>query len=220
MSDFNWCHGPECHKEKTTDRVRGVKGSKVLRTRKIKLNQYNKDWWTKYFCGNGCFNQFVNRNLERVVAIAPRTECLETPIEVEVVNRTDWRGQPYATKEIKVDETRQIDQDNPINKKGYMEQTKTNTEVSEFKIIDDEKNTPTLKEAQAFVGGYVECITFPNGDLLIVNEEGKLMGLPLNPEATMLWRMTFDNDNYITGRKDFVVGPAIYIKKHALKNWA
>ena len=54
----------------------------------------------------------------------------------------------------------------------------------------------------------------------IVNEEGKLMGLPLNPEATMLWRMTFDNDNYITGRKDFVVGPAIYIKKHALKNWA
>ncbi len=56
-----------------------------------------------------------------------------------------------------------------------MEQTKTNTEVSEFKIIDDEKNTPTLKEAQDFVGGMVECITFPNGDLLIVNEEGKLM---------------------------------------------
>ena len=34
-----------------------------------------------------------------------------------------------------------------------MEQTKANTEVSEFKIIDDEKNTPTLKEAQDFVGG-------------------------------------------------------------------
>ena len=40
-----------------------------------------------------------------------------------------------------------------------MEQTKANTEVSEFKIIDDEKNTPTLKEAQDFVGGLVECIT-------------------------------------------------------------
>ena len=46
------------------------------------------------------------------------------------------------------------------------------------------------------------------------------MGLPLNPEATALWRATFDNDNYITGRKDFVVGPAILIKKQALKNWA
>ena len=66
------------------------------------------------------------------------------------------------------------------------EQVKANTEVSEFKIIDDEKNTPTLKEAQDFVGGMVECITFPNGDLLIVNEEGKLMNLPLNPEATLL----------------------------------
>ena len=59
-----------------------------------------------------------------------------------------------------------------------------NTKQSEFLLIDDEKNTPTLKEAQDFVGGYVECITFPNGDLLIVNEEGKLMKLPLNPERT------------------------------------
>ena len=95
-----------------------------------------------------------------------------------------------------------------------------NTKQSEFLLIDDEKNTPDLKGAQDFVVGYVECITFPNGDLLIVNEEGKLMGLPLNPEATLLWKMTFDNDNYITGRKDIVVGPAIYIKKHALKDWA
>ena len=36
MSDFNWCHGPQCHEKHTVDRVRGVKGSKVLRTRKIK----------------------------------------------------------------------------------------------------------------------------------------------------------------------------------------
>ena len=104
-----------------------------------------------------------------------------------------------------------------------MEQAKKNTlstDANEFVIIDDEKNTPTLKSAQDFVGGYVECITFPNGDLLIVNEEGKLMQLPLNPEATLLWRMTFTKDKYVTGYDDFVVGSAIYIKKHALKNWA
>ena len=94
-----------------------------------------------------------------------------------------------------------------------------NTTAAEFKIVDDVKNEPTLKEAQEFVGGYVEGISFPNGDYLIVNEEGKLRNLPLNPEATALWRATFDNDNYITGRKDFVVGPAILIKKQALKNW-
>ena len=98
--------------------------------------------------------------------------------------------------------------------------TDINTKASEFKIIDDGKDEPSLKQAQEFVGGYVEGISFPNGDYLIVNEEGKLTGLPLNPEATALWRATFDNDNYITGRNDFVVGPAILIKKQALKTWA
>ena len=97
---------------------------------------------------------------------------------------------------------------------------KINTTASEFKIVDDVKDEPKYKEVSKFVGGMVECITFPNGDLLLINEEGKLIGLPLNPEATALWRATFDNDNYITGRNDFVVGPAILIKKEALKIWA
>ena len=106
------------------------------------------------------------------------------------------------------------------NERDKMEKIKVNTDKNEFKIIDDVKDEPTLKEAQKFVGGYVEGISFPNGDYLIINEEGKIKNLPLNPEATALWRATFDNDNYITGRKDFVVGPAILIKKGALKIWA
>ena len=101
-----------------------------------------------------------------------------------------------------------------------MEQTKININETEFKIIKDKKDEPQYKEVSKFVGGMVECVQFPNGDLLLLNEEGKLIGLPLNPEATALWRATFDNDNYITGRKDFVVGPAILIKKKALKQWA
>ena len=106
------------------------------------------------------------------------------------------------------------------NERDKMEKIKVNTDKNEFKIIDDVKDEPTLKEAQKFVGGYVEGISFPNGDYLIINEEGKIKNLPLNPEATALWRATFDNDNYITGRKDFVVGPAILIKKSAQKTWA
>ena len=113
MSNFNWCHGPECHKGKTVDRVRGVKGSKVLRTRKIKLNNWNKDWWTKYFCGNGCFNQFVNRNLERVVAIAPRPDALETPIKDPQKTTHSSQGHfnnySWTTTKIEVDETRSTD---------------------------------------------------------------------------------------------------------------
>ena len=97
---------------------------------------------------------------------------------------------------------------------------KANTTEQEFKIITKTEDEPDLKTAQDFVGGYVEGITFPNGDYLIVNEEGKLMGLPLNPEATALWRMTFTKQNYVIGYDDWVCGPAILIKHKALKRWA
>ena len=95
-----------------------------------------------------------------------------------------------------------------------------NTKAVEFKIITDQKDEPTLESAQEFVGGMVQGIQFPNGDYMIMNEEGKLMGLPLNPEATTLWRATFTKDKYLFGYDDFVVGPAILIKKDALKRWA
>ena len=95
-----------------------------------------------------------------------------------------------------------------------------NTKESEFKIIADKKDEPKYEEVSKFVGGMVECITFPNGDLLLINEEGKLINLPLNPEATALWRATFTKDKYLFGYDDFVVGPAILIKKTALKKWA
>jgi len=92
--------------------------------------------------------------------------------------------------------------------------------TAEFKIITDKKDEPKYAEVKEFVGGMVEAVTFPNGDLLLLNEEGKLIGLPLNLEATAIWRETFDNDNYITGRDDFVVGPAILIRAKALDSWA
>ena len=98
--------------------------------------------------------------------------------------------------------------------------TQVNTQAAEFKLITDKKDEPDYKAVSKFVGGMVEVVSFPNGDLLLLNEEGKLMGLPLNEKASKLWKDTFDNDNYITGRKDYVVGPAILIKKQALNTWA
>ena len=100
MSDYNWCHGPECHKKHTVDRVRGVKGSKVLRTRKIKTYNGNRGWYN-FFCSQGCYDNFANKYIQEVIAIAPRTECLETPIDVVVETRQDWRGNDYKTKVIK-----------------------------------------------------------------------------------------------------------------------
>ena len=110
----------------------------------------------------------------------------------------------------------------PIHKlrKDNMKTQQVNTTAEQFKLITDKKDEPDYKAVSKFVGGMVECVTFPNGDLLLLNEEGKLMGLPLNKKASKLWKDTFDNDNYVTGRNDFVVGPAILIKKQALNTWA
>ena len=41
MSNYNWCHGPECHTQETQSRVRGSGDNKVLRTIKIKQGRYN-----------------------------------------------------------------------------------------------------------------------------------------------------------------------------------
>ena len=81
MAEYHWCHGPSCHTYATQDRVRGSKGSKVLRTRKIKINDngYPSGFY-KYFCSNSCYNSFADKYAEHIVRIAPRTEPLETPI--------------------------------------------------------------------------------------------------------------------------------------------
>ena len=107
MSNFVWCHGPSCHKSHTQDRIRGVKGSKVLRTKKVPQTTWNSGQhfnMYSYFCSQGCYNDFANKYVREVIAIAPRTEALETPIEVvkETVQEGYWKGQTN-TRIITVD---------------------------------------------------------------------------------------------------------------------
>ena len=110
MSDHNWCHGPQCHEKHTVDRVRGVKGSKVLRTRKIKLNQWNSNSQWAFFCSNHCQNDFWKEYATQIVAIAPRTECQETPIlNPERTKHESSYGYNWYDTKIEVDESRQID---------------------------------------------------------------------------------------------------------------
>ena len=107
MSDFNWCHGPQCHEKHTVDRVRGVKGSKVLRTRKIKLNQYLEGTQWGFFCCNHCQNDFWKTYATQIVAIAPRTECQETPILDPTRTKHENPYYNYYDTKIEVDESRQ-----------------------------------------------------------------------------------------------------------------
>ena len=110
MSDFNWCHGPECHSRRTQDRIRGSQGNKVTRTRKISLsNEYIRNTIHSYFCSQGCLYDFINKHKERVIAIQPRREALETPVKIVKEQQTgrrfnyetnSYREHTYTTQTI------------------------------------------------------------------------------------------------------------------------
>ena len=102
---------PKCHTNRTQDRIRGVKGNKVLRTRKITTTRWNENNVWSVFCSQGCYTDFFYKYWQQVIAIAPRTEPLETPIEVKRVEREgiQYRHGPdgyervphtYVSKEI------------------------------------------------------------------------------------------------------------------------
>jgi hypothetical protein len=98
MSNYNWCHGPNCHTNHTQSRIRGSGDNKVLRTIKIKQGRYNYSGrpelitYDDYFCNQSCLMDYIRTHLQTIVAIAPRREALETPIKVvkEKYESTRW----------------------------------------------------------------------------------------------------------------------------------
>jgi hypothetical protein len=58
----------------------------------------------------------------------------------------------------------------------------------------------TLGELQGMVGGYIEIVRTHTGDFMVLNEEGKLQGLPINEVAT---------ERYQYGTHDPVVGDVV-----------
>ena len=112
MSNYNWCHGPECHTTQTQSRIRGSGRNKVLRTIKIKqgrFNKYHNGIWD-YFCNQRCLMDFIRTHLISIVAIAPRREALETPIKVEKEKYESYRYEWYGndSKRVPYQATRTI----------------------------------------------------------------------------------------------------------------
>ena len=111
MTDYNWCHGPRCHTKSTQSRIRGSGTNKVLRTRKIKVRENFSDchWWQgweNHFCKLGCLMDFIREHLNDVIALGPRRECLETPINDPVKTRHSNSYHSWYDTEITVDESR------------------------------------------------------------------------------------------------------------------
>ena len=95
MSEYNWCHNPDCHKIETQSRVRGTGDNKVLRTVKIKINRFNgyqSNIWN-YFCNNSCLFQFLDKFGQEVANIRPVKQPSETPIKVVKTKEQSYRHQ-------------------------------------------------------------------------------------------------------------------------------
>ena len=108
MTEYTWCCGPNCHKRQTTTRVRGVKGNKVLRTVKIRQNNWTKDTPYEYFCDQTCLHDFIRKHFQEFVRLHPRTDCLETPINDPVKEHHEYNGYGWTNTKIEVDNERQV----------------------------------------------------------------------------------------------------------------
>lgn len=62
-----------------------------------------------------------------------------------------------------------------------------------------QKEYLSLETMQKIVGGWIECVPFPDGKTLVCNEEGKVHGLPVNERATAIWNSYFGDTDVIVG---------------------
>ena len=69
-------------------------------------------------------------------------------------------------------------------------------------ISPEDGKTFSLKEVQEMVGGYVQMIPLSTDRIMLINEEGKLLGLPRNDMATLVAVL-------VLGEGDFIVGNAL-----------
>lgn len=66
-------------------------------------------------------------------------------------------------------------------------------------IASPEANTYTLEVMQSIVGGYIEIVWLSSTRVMVVNELGKINGLPINDRATELMRSYMDTTDFIVG---------------------
>ena len=83
--------------------------------------------------------------------------------------------------------------------------------MTTLKEIQSKEDSPSLSEAQKFVGGWVEVVQVNDG-VLIIDEEGKLKDKPVNEVASKMYA-----DKY--GDEDIIVGDAIYIPNGIVSDW-
>ena len=57
----------------------------------------------------------------------------------------------------------------------------------------------SLEELKEFVDGYIEIIQLPNNEIMVINENGKVVDLPFNELATNIYQELIYKGDYIAG---------------------
>ena len=73
--------------------------------------------------------------------------------------------------------------------------------------ITKQQQEVTLEFMQKIVGGYIQFIYLDNEDVMIINEEGKIDGLPINRKATAIYQRNLGHDG------DYIVGDVLVTKR-------
>ena len=71
------------------------------------------------------------------------------------------------------------------------------------------KKSFSYEELRIFVEGMVEIVPLPSGKSIIVNEEGKCIGLPKNEKATEYWKEEYPIEKYPDNNDELIVGNAL-----------
>ena len=104
------CQGIKCHTYDTQSRIRGVKGSKVLRTRNARydIDLVHNDWamnWEYYFCDDRCLHNWLNEHITQLINyVGIKTKPQESPIDIVETTHKAWNGQDYTRTTIKLKE--------------------------------------------------------------------------------------------------------------------
>ena len=61
----------------------------------------------------------------------------------------------------------------------------------------------SLEELKEFVGGYIECVFLNDNQVLVLNEDGKLINLPYNHIATEVYNIALQPN------RDVIVGDTL-----------
>ena len=85
---------------------------------------------------------------------------------------------------------------------------KTDGTIANVKPVQGK--TFKLKELQEYVGGLIDIQDLPKfKKVMVLNDEGKLIGLPKNNKATDIWKETYPIAEYPNNNDELIVGDVI-----------